>query len=90
MADGAVAQEVEERILPGKSLKITPEQRAAGEYDAIGQMIATCPFCFAKVRTDYYKSYYKGQEPCEHFYRVTGGCGVEAAFYFYNPSKGRY
>lgn len=73
------------RILPGKD--IPPKLNKKGErlnYDEIGIMQATCPFCFTVARQD------AQEKACEHFYRVTGGCGVAAAFEFFNPSEGRY
>lgn len=84
------AIEVEERILPGKDIPY-PKGTTKPRED-IGETQATCPFCFSVIRSDWRARhrYENGPDACEHFSRITGGCGVSAAFYFYNPPQGRY
>lgn len=80
--------QTEERILPGKAVPAIFKKGKRVNYDDVGISQATCPFCFHIVRSD--EEYVDDAVKCEHFHRITGGCGVAAAFYFYNPSMGRH
>ena len=74
----------EERILPGRDIKI--DHSIEGWQDQIGIREVICPFCWEKVRSDE-DIEGRPKTKCKHFYRITGGCGVSAAFFFYEPPR---
>lgn len=65
---------------------ILPGHKISGNLEDIGIVGNNCPYCFEFVRSDEYPPHPK----CPHLNQIAGGCGVSAAFYFYDPPKEVY